>query len=270
MARLFTYLIGLVLFVVLALVVPTASELFAIFTALAVGFLVPLLDAMLTNASLFRIAWYSLRNWNGRVRISASYLYLIRLDDEYLLIKGQRFDHFQPVGGVYKTHPSSYGERNRLGMLDDNLLKPDQISEGDLRVRVPGRRLVAFVRWFESGRGREVDGWREFYEELVATGILPGDDFRYVNYDHAARIYRPLRYSQWAESKELLIADVLELLPTPEQLAALRDLRANPHPEVLWATESQIRRLGATDRSSSQITRIAETATWTIDANGAQ
>jgi len=240
--------------------------MFAIFSGLAVGFLLPLLDTVLNNARLFRIAWYSLRTWNEHVRVSASYLYRIRLEDEYLLVKGRRFDQFQPVGGVYKTHLSSSGERNRLGLLDDNLLKPDLVSDGDLRVRVPGKRLVAFVRWFESGRGREIDGWREFYEEVVATGILPGEAFRYANCDHIARIYRPLRYSPWAESKELLIADILVLLPTHEQLNALRNLRSNPHPDVLWATEDQIRRLGATDRSSSQTTRIAETARWTVDA----
>lgn len=266
MARLLTYSIGLVLFASLAVFSEPTSPMFAISSGLAIGFLLPLLDTVLSNARLFRIAWYSLRTWNEHVRISASYLFCIRLEDEYLLVRGQRFDQFQPVGGVYKSHLSSYGERNRLGVLNDKLLKPDPVSEGDLRVRVPGKRLVAFVRWFESGRGREIDSWREFHEELVATGILRDDAFHYANYDFISRIYRPLRYSPWAESKELLIADILVLLPTVEQLDALRELKSSSHPDVLWATEDQIRRLGALDRSSSQTTRIAETAIWTIDA----
>jgi hypothetical protein len=62
----------------------------------------------------------------------------------------------------------------------------------------------------------------------------------------------------------LLIADILELLPTPEQLTHLRDLRAREDPRVLWATEDQIRRRGARAGSPNQTTRIAETAAWTI------
>ncbi|MHA7306385.1 SMODS-associated NUDIX domain-containing protein [Arthrobacter sp. TMN-49] len=207
---------------------------------------------------------YSLQTWRCRVRVSISYLYRIRVDNEYMLIKGKRFEQFQPVGGVYKFHPSSLGMRTQLDVRDDELLAPDQISDQDLRVRVKGKHLLAFIRWFEKGIGRETDGWREFYEELVASGILPEQEFRSVRYDRIRRHYEPMRFSEWARSKEILIADIFELLPSPQQLEALKELRVAEHPEILWATESQIQRNGVVVGSSSQTTTIARTASWTL------
>lgn len=265
MARILIYLAGLSLSAIVMFRSDPGGAWFAISSGLAIGFAIPLIDSLIIHARGLRIAWYSLRTWRGRVRISASYLYRIHVDNEYLLVKGQRFDHYQPVGGVYKTHRSSSGKRSELGILDDDLLVPDAVSEGDLRVRVPGRKLIPFVKWFEGGHGRETDGWREFYEELIATGILPGDPFRCIRYDYIGRQYKRLRYSPWAKSQELLIADILELIPTDTQLSALRQLRERADPRVLWATERQIRRLGAADGAATQTTRIAETAIWTID-----
>lgn len=153
-----------------------------------------------------------------------------------------------------------------MKILDDDLLTPDAVSNGDLRVRVPGKKLVPFIRWFESEAGRETDGWREFYEELIAPGILSSEAFRYVKYDRIERLYRPMKFSPWAKSQEILIADILELLPTSEQIVQLQALKTRSDLPILWASEEQIRRMGAADGASSQTTRIAETAVWTVDA----
>lgn len=267
MPRLIIYAVGLLFSVVAMICSDLNSGWFAVSSGFAIGFAIPLLDTLIANFPFLRIVGYSLRTWRQRVRISASYLYRIRLGNEYLLIKGERFDQYQPVGGVYKTHPSSLGQRNYMNILDDNLLDPDPVSEGDLRVRVPGKHLVSFVRWFEKGRGRETDCWREFYEELIATGILPAESFRVIKYDRIERRYQRMRFSKWAQSQELLIADILDLLPTPQQITALEQLKERSDPRVLWAPESQIRRLGATDGAANQTTRIAQTAVWTIDAS---
>lgn len=265
MARLLVYFIGMLVATVVMINSDPDGGFFAVSSGVAIGFAIPLIDTVIVHSRFLKISWYSLLTWNKRVRISASYLYRIRVDGDYLLVWGKRFDQYQPVGGVYKAHTSSWGTRNDLNVLDDDLLVPDEVSEGDLRVRVPGRNLLAFVRWFEEERGRETDGWREFYEELVATGILPQEAFRVVKYDRVTRRYNPMRYSQWAQSQEVLIADILELLPTDDQLAELRKLKGRSDSRILWASESQIRRLGAADGASSQTTRIAQTAGWTID-----
>lgn len=266
MVRLLVYSIGLLVSIAVTVNSDPDGGYFAVSSGFAIGFAIPLLDSLIVHSGLLKIACYSLRTWKGRVRISASYLYRIRVDGDYLLVKGERFDHYQPVGGVYKTHPSSSGRRNDMRILDDTLLVPDEVSEGDLRVRIPGRNLLPFVRWFEEERGRETDGWREFYEELIATGILSQENFRTIKYDRIERLYRPLKYSRWAQSQELLIADILELLPTSDQLHELRRLKSSTDRRVLWASESQIRRLGAAEGAANQTTRIAETAIWTVDA----
>jgi hypothetical protein len=264
MARILVYFVGLLLSLATMSQVQADGGAFAVASGFAIGFAIPLIDTVLILLGQFRTVWYSLRTWRTHVRISASYLYRIRVDNDYLLVKGKRFDQYQPVGGVYKAHVSSFGRRQELRVLDDDLLVPDEVSEDDLRVRVPGKNLMAFLRWFEEGRGREVDGWREFYEELVATGIVPEHSFRFIRYDVIRRYKHPLRYSPWAKSKELLIADVLELLPTPDQLEHLRALKSLPDPRYLWATEEQIRRRGATSGSAEQTIHIAQNAEWTI------
>ncbi|GAB3141679.1 hypothetical protein GCM10027057_25650 [Marisediminicola antarctica] len=238
---------------------------FAVSSGLAIGFAIPLIDALIVHFRFLKIAWYSLRTWRTRVRVSVSYLYRIRVDNEYLLVEGKRFDQYQPVGGVYKFHPASSGIRNEMNLLDDDLLEPDDVSEGDLRVRIPGKHLLAFVRWFESGSGRETDGWREFYEELVAPGLLPKSAFRHIKYDRVGRHYHPMRFSPWAKSQELLIADIFEILPTQPQIDELRRLKSSGDARVLWASEDQIRRRGAADGAASHTTKISQTAVWTID-----
>ncbi|MGO4103386.1 hypothetical protein AB4Y63_05490 [Leifsonia sp. YAF41] len=266
MTRLVVYLIGLLVSIVAMANSDPGGVAFTLSSGLAIGFAIPLLDTLIVHSQLLKIICYSVRTWRTRVRISASYLYRIHVDGEYLLVKGKRFDQYQPVGGVYKAHVSSSGDRKSMKILGDDLLLPDTVSEGDLRVRIPGKNLVAFVRWFESERGRETDGWREFYEELVATGLLSPKVFRFIKYDRIERIYRPMRYSPQAKSQELLIADILEIIPTSEQLEQLRQLKKSSDARILWATEDQIRRLGAANGSVAQTTQIAQTAEWTIDA----
>lgn len=265
MARLLIYLVGVLIFAVAAFCGQGNASWFAVTSAIAVGFAVPLIDAAVVNARWLRIAMYAARLWRKRVRISAAYLFQIKVDNKYLLIKGTRFEQYQPIGGVYKTHSSFSATRQSMDILDDDLLVPDAVSENDLRIRVSGRYLYQFVQWFESERNRETDCWREFYEELVDTNILPESVFRHIKYDRVRRRYSNLRYSEWAQSHEILIADIVELIPTEEQLSELRALKLATDDRFLWANEAQIRRLGAIYEASNQTTRIAENAVWTID-----
>ncbi|MFD7021821.1 hypothetical protein [Promicromonospora sukumoe] len=211
------------------------------------------------------MASYSLVHFRSRVRVSVSYLYRIKVGSEYLLIRGRRFPQFQPVGGVYKILPNSTSVLGKFQALDDDLVPVDPTSQHDLRLRIPFTRLVAFVRWFESGQDREVGPWREFQEEMVATGILPVDMFPTVTTRFVVRTIRPLRYSNHADSHELLIADVFELVPTDEQKRFLAELKKTGHHDVLWATETQVRRRGAVP-GQNQSVRIGEHAEWIIDA----
>ncbi len=93
------------------------------------------------------------------------------------MIRGGRFPtQFQPVGGVFKVAATGRGKLVELGAADD-LIPLDTASADDLRIRLEGCRLVSFLKWFESGQGRETSPWREFQEELVASGLVPAHLF---------------------------------------------------------------------------------------------
>lgn len=152
---------------------------------------------------------------------------------------------------------------NRLGVLDDDLVAIDAVSRNDLRIRIPASNLISFMRWPDSGQSRETSSWREFYEELIEPGLLPVEKFPFIFDSFVRREIRPLRFSDYAQSRELLIADIRELLPTPDQETALRNLKEIEHSEIRWVTESEIRRRGAKPGEGQDII-IAEPALWTL------
>ncbi|MCU1392584.1 MAG: hypothetical protein JWM34_1012 [Ilumatobacteraceae bacterium] len=264
MRRLSAYAIVIVLSLGAATITTVGSGPFGLAIGVAVGFGVPFVDGVLDNFRYLKLEYYSVRYRGQHIRFSISYLYRIKIDGHYLLVKGTRFPQFQPVGGVYKALPNS-SVLAQFGALNDDLLPVDPVSEHDLRVRIPVRNLRRFVTWFEGRHDRESGPWREFFEELIQTGVLPRDEFGYVNARYVATVQPPLRYSDYAKSHEILIAEVFEVVPSSSQTETLRRLLNDGHPEILWATEAQIRRLGAVP-GENQAVKIAETAVWTVDA----
>jgi hypothetical protein len=243
--------------------VDSSSASFAALAGIIAALTIPLLDLAASNWRYARLSWYSARYHNQKVRISVSYLFRIKVDDRYMLIKGRRWDQYQPVGGVYKVSSGARQFLNDVGALDDDLVPVDAVSKNDLRIRIPGRNLIRFMRWFEAGFSRETSPWREFCEELIVTNILRFEDFPYIFHDFVRREVRPIRFSEYAQSMELLIADIHELHPTAEQLAALQKLREVGHQDIAWASEGQIRRFGAVPGQKQEVT-IGEPAVWTL------
>ncbi len=206
-----------------------------------------------------RMRWYSLRYRNQNVRISAAYLFRIKVDGKYLLVKGARFPHYQPVGGVFKVSPKGQSFLAGIDAQDDDLIPIDQTSEADLRVRVKGANLSHFYNWFESRRGREDAPWREFQEELLSTALVPPGAFPFIFHEYHGRLVDKIRFSQYANSLEILIADVYELLPTREQEDALRSTFTSAPGEFGWFSSEQIKRRGVLP-GSPNVTPIAEHA----------
>ncbi|WP_374123545.1 SMODS-associated NUDIX domain-containing protein [Leptotrichia hongkongensis] len=51
--------------------------------------------------------WFQfLFRWNKNIRLSCAYLFQIKQDGKYLLIKGNQIEQYQPVSGVYKYYNS--------------------------------------------------------------------------------------------------------------------------------------------------------------------
>lgn len=198
------------------------------------------------------------------VRVSAAYLIRIEIDGEYLLVRGNRIkDQFQPVGGVYKYVLQAQSRLDRLGVRTDKAIPLDQDSKNDLRVRVPGKNIPSFLRWFDGGCDRESGPWREFFEELVAPGLVGAAAFPYAYFRWVKRHESTVHWSPEFQTWEILVADVFELVPSPEQEAELRRLRAKTGKDHVFATE---KRLGVRGFQAGAVPedRIAPTAEWML------
>ncbi len=179
------------------------------------------------------------------VRISFAYLYRIKVDGDYLLVpNGRNTGKFQPVGGVYKLRDEEkLFLKNKFHVADDDKIPLDESSKNDYRLRIKNKYLRAFVERFDNGARREnvFDLSREFKEELVNTGIL---DWKQIKYRYCGRHIAELRFGEHFQIYELLLADIVELMPTEEQLNKLRALRTTKSDLYRFASAQEITSLG--------------------------
>lgn len=129
--------------------------------------------------------WLAIKCWlfipNKFVYVSLSYLIRIKLQgtERYLLVKGSKINQYQPVGGVYKLvgNKDIYKEWNAS-------VKPDSKNPRDLRFFIKAKYLPDVLKWFKSGKDREVGVWREFHEELIDNGILTSKNFKSIRVEY--------------------------------------------------------------------------------------
>jgi hypothetical protein len=206
------------------------------------------------------------------VRFSMSYQFRIFIDGKYLLVRNQNpnFDWYQFPGGKYKRFESAGGEFDQHGVLTDNRLPTSAEKHLDLAVLVPARQTCWFMRWFESKRDREVSHFREFREELLSgeAPILPGTLFPYVNYRFATTVMTPLKRAP-AESgwncHEVLRYDVLDLVPTQEQVEVLREtMKHEEYSQYVWVSPERIESLGYDPADRLRRFRVGIHAKWVL------
>lgn len=205
-----------------------------------------LLNEYLVNESYIRKYFFSYNYFKAKeVRLSLSYLFRIKVDGKYLLVKGKRINQYQPVGGVYKRFHSSHSLFRKWGIKDDNCIELKDVDQDDLRIRVPRKNLFNVLKWFDSDKDREVSHWREFSEELIRTNILTHENFPHINYRIKNSHKTNLKYSKHFNCYEILHYDILDLIPTDEQKKELRKLQAIEDPEkYVWVDEELIESLG--------------------------
>lgn len=178
-----------------------------------------------------------------RYRVSIAYLFRIKLNGKYLLVKGHRIDQFQPVGGVRKWHDSAKSVFQELDVREDGHLTNDKVSYQDLRVNLPARNLLKFLDWYQTQKSREVDQQREFYEELIQPGLLPKEVFSSIKTEYLYTV-PTLHFSPHFRCHELLYHEVFELIPSAQQELALLALQNKPSNAYVWVPESLILSLG--------------------------
>ena len=172
--------------------------------------------------------------WKKEIRVSIAYLFQIKINGKYLLIKGNRIDQFQPVGGVFKMLPSFKDIKRNYEITDDDRMPIDETSKDDLRIRVQGKHLVKLLSWFYSRKNREVGVHREFYEEMIKTGILEVDSLRNFTPEYCKTVNTNIRYSKHFKCKEILIYEIYVIdLTEQEEQQIIEYVNANPHKAIL-------------------------------------
>lgn len=224
----------------------TQLYLYKLSVGLGIAIMVSIMVWLIMN---YRLVWYAIKThmpWSfyRPIRITVAYLFRIEVDGKYMLVKNNRgISGFQPVGGVYKYLRRENAERfDELGLIADTKIPRDVIAEDDLRMQMKKRHhLLGFIRWFATKKHREVDPWREFYEELVRPGILSHDNFPHIQYRHV-RQHTQLTYSDHHEINEYRVADIYELqLSTEAQKQEIRNLMQVGGEDVMFATAEEIK-----------------------------
>ncbi len=179
------------------------------------------------------------------IRVSFAYLYRIKICDKYLLVKNERgTEKYQPVGGVYKLKGNEkIWLRNCFHVMDDNKIFIDESSRDDYRLRLENKYLRKFINRFNGKAEREGVGdlSREFKEELVTKGIV---DWSQITYRYCGRHMTELKFGDHFRIYELLLADIVELIPTQDQENELRMLAEKESDAYRFASAEEIMSLG--------------------------
>jgi len=204
---------------------------------------------------------------NKYIRLSFSYLFIIRIKGKYLLVQNRNGNYYQLVGGTYKRYVSS--ER----IFDKYKVKPDRqfetshgVAKSDLRFQIPGKYVTNILNWFHSKDDREISQWREFCEELLTTNLLPKDEFRYIDYKYKNTLYTPLQKARNLDCQEMLIYEIYEFIPSETQVTILEQtFDLGDSNEIKWADEIIINCLGFNEITKTMDYQIGAHTKWAIN-----
>lgn len=151
----------------------------------------------------------SLIYWNQDIRFSIAYLYKIKINNKYLLIKGSKIEQLQPVGGVYKVCSSFSTIERKLNIIFEN--ERGFYEQEDLRFCTKGKNISKVLNWFDSRENREVTVYREFYEEIIKNDILPIEVLSSMRIEFLKQIKPKMSYSKHFKKNEILLFDIYEI-----------------------------------------------------------
>lgn len=192
------------------------------------------------------------------IRISFSYLFRIKVQDKYFLVKNNKTKKFQPVGGVYSMSDKEYDElKNIFFIEDDDKVSKENSPKHEYRLKFKNKYLRKFVRRFNKEKNREDynDLSREFCEELFDTNILDKASFGNLSYKYCGRHESDFKFSHHFGCYELLLADIVEVKLTPKQIDMFVSILNINSDEYIFATAEEIDTLGV----KSGTNHLAET-----------
>jgi len=230
-----------------------------------------LVESIITNHKrlglIIYCKWLSIRK--QRIRFSMSYLYRIKVDDKYLLVKNSNFPHYQLVGGKYKVLEGTRSFlQNEFEAIDDPKLPNKDLMKDDYALFIPAGKAIKFLDWFNKGEDREISHWREFYEELIEgkAKLLDKEKFPYINYNFKGRVRTPVKRTPGWDCYEVLQYDILDIIPTPEQRQELKKLQEKGDKKYhKWADAELIQCLGHDNREKKQLYDIGIHTKWALN-----
>lgn len=230
----------------------SSDELRPELTGLSIGIVTALIIQgilfLYNERNFLKIYWNSLvLKRNAELRLSIAYLFKIEYKGKYLLVKNNRFeiDTYQPVGGVYKYfHPEATNKLNNMKVITDSSITNDEKSEYDLRLKMTQRKhLRNFIKWFFNSIEREVDPWREFYEELIASQILSTEQFKYIYYDLVGQDIEPIHFDAYFKVDTLKYVDIYTpRFVNQKQNNKIENLLTKESDKFIWVTEDEIQK----------------------------
>ncbi|WP_199647637.1 SMODS-associated NUDIX domain-containing protein [Peptoclostridium sp. AF21-18] len=222
---------------------------------LIVAFITYLAATIFHNRLRIKIWLQSLLRWNKNIRLSCAYLFQIKKDGKYLLIKGNRIEQYQPVGGVYKYYNSFNEIKSKLELKNES--ENRFYENGDLRLITKGKYLVKFLDWFDTKKNREITVIRELIEELQPAEISVEKLIKNVQIEYLKTIKEEIKFSKHFQMDEQKIFNIYEAKIPSDMLDTI--LSSNRY---CFVEAEEIERLCCTRNGLSK--KISETAKYII------
>lgn len=181
-----------------------------------------------------------------KIRISFAYLFRIKIDGKYFLVRNTRSRKYQPVGGAYKfTKTEATFLSDNIPVENDDCIPVDEMTKLDYRLLVKNKDLRVFLKRFDKTPYREniPNLSREFVEEIFTSGILDRSGFGDLSYKYCGRHMTDIAVTVF-KPFEILLADIVEVQLTDKQEVLFRKLMDEDSPKYRFATCDEVSALG--------------------------
>lgn len=201
---------------------------------------------------------------NETLRCSFSYLIKISVKDQHgldrhLLVYNSKIGGFQPPGGVYKYYDDFV--LKQLGASDHDKMH----QKNDLRLTIPSRKYADLFKWFKTRMGRESGQEREFYEELIETGVLPQKLFSYGEFKFLRSFRTPIKRSEHFDNiLEMKYFEVYDLILNKAQTEYLLKQLDKKSDLIQFASTEEINKKGYSSSTNKDEFRVLEHTTLLI------
>lgn len=185
---------------------------FELIGAVVVAIILYIIDTFLDwnyKVIWLRSFWIWIRGRN--VRVSMAYQIKIRHRDRLVLVPVSKGKFWQLVGGKFKYTMQSKQYIDSITEGVDPYLNETSTRKQDLALMIKPLKVRGFLKWFDSGEGRERDPWREFSEEILQLAPLKPVDAHQLLFHKCDTIQTPLRYNNHLKEWEIIRYDVYEI-----------------------------------------------------------